>query len=231
MNKVLAKRAFIQAGIKTPRWQILPGPNRDLGLLEDPTSYATRITEDIFHSFPGPWIVKPIAGGSSIGVYMVQSYPELISTLAEIFEGSGDDLLLEEFIEGKEATCGVLEQFRGHELFALPPVEIIPPQASQFFDYTAKYSGETREICPGNFSLEERRALERLAQTVHRALSLRHYSRTDFIVSRHGIYTLEVNTLPGLTETSLLPKSLGALGVGLDTFLERIITLALKRPG
>lgn len=109
-------------------------------------------------------------------------------------------------------------------------MEILLPKGSVFFDYEAKYSGKTREICPGRFSRAEKEELQRLAGLIHAALGLRHYSRSDFILHpKRGAYFLEVNTLPGLTEQSLLPLSLCAVGSNLSKFLEHIITLALER--
>src|SRR3989344_379463 len=111
-------------------------------------------------------------------------------------------------ILGKEATVGVIDNFRGEDIYTLPPTEIRLPKDKRYFDYGSKYNRGTEEICPGNFSTEEKRELERLAKLLHKNLGARHYSRSDFIISRNGdIYALEINTSPGLTEGSLLPKS------------------------
>ena len=126
------------------------------------------------------------------------------------------DILAEEYISGREATCGVIDGFRGKEIYTLPPVEIIHLS--------------TNDICPGNFSISEKKEIERLSSLVHKTLGLRHYSNSDFILSpRRGIYFLEVNSLPGMTENSLIPKSLTAVGVSVREFLHHIISLALKR--
>ncbi|MDP2668540.1 MAG: D-alanine--D-alanine ligase, partial [bacterium] len=97
------------------------------------------------------------------------------------------------------------------------------------FSYNAKYSGETREVCPGNFSRVATEELQRAAKIMHRALGLRHYSRSDFIVAPKGVYYLETNTLPGLTADSLMPKSLAAIGVKFSDFLSHLVNLALAR--
>ncbi|HJZ12341.1 MAG TPA: D-alanine--D-alanine ligase, partial [Acidobacteriota bacterium] len=111
-------------------------------------------------------------------------------------------------------------------------VEIIKPAKSDFFDFDAKYSGQSDEVCPGNFTQEESEQLQRLAMIAHECLGLRHYSRSDFLLTpRRGIYILEVNTLPGLTEESLFPKSLYAVGSSLSNFLDHLISLALEKPG
>ena len=135
--------------------------------------------------------------------------------------------MVEEYIKGREATCGLVEGLQGQELYPLFPIEIIRPGGALIWNYNDKYSGETNEICPGNFSEEQKKAIQEMSLTVHRALSLRHYSRTDFIISPRGIYFLETNTLPGLTDESLLPKALMSAGVRYPEFLDHLITLAL----
>lgn len=180
----------------------------------------------IFREIPHPSIVKPLSAGSSVGVTLVRDYFTLEQALAKALEHS-DAVIIEEFIEGREATCGVLESFRGEKYYALLPVEIVPHKASTFFDYHAKYGGGSLEICPGNFDEATKKAIQDAAQAVHAELGLRHYSRSDFIVHpKRGVYFLEVNTLPGLTTESLLPKSINAIGSSLPEFLDHIISLA-----
>ena len=129
------------------------------------------------------------------------------------------EVLIEEFIKGKEATCGVVEKFREEPIYSLLPVEIIAPKDFDFFDFEAKYSGKSSEVCPGNFSAKENETIQKMAKEVHKILGLRHYSRTDFIVNpKRGVYVLEANTLPGLTKESLFPKSLKAVGSSLSHF-------------
>lgn len=217
MNKILSKEKFAAHSIKTPRHITL-----EFGKADYP-----KILE-IFKTFPQPSVVKPANLGSSVGVSIAKSITSLEEAIARAFEIS-PSVIIEEFIKGKEATCGVLENFRGEDIYSLLPVEIVKPSGREIFDYDSKYSGETKEICPGHFGLEEKEELCRLAAKAHRALGLRHYSRSDFIVSpRRGIYILEVNSLPGLTQNSLLPKSLEAVGCGLPEFLDHIISLALS---
>jgi len=121
-----------------------------------------------------------------------------------------------------------LDQFRGKEVYTLPVVEIRPH--AQFFDYHSKYDGKTDEICPGRFSLFEKNEIAHAAETAHRALGLRQYSRSDFIVSPiRGIFMLEINTLPGLTEESLFPKSLKAVGSSVGEFVGHIINLSAPK--
>ncbi len=217
MNKALAKKRFITQGIKTPLHKtISESENTEEKLLE------------IFRTFPHPMVVKPATAGSSLGVSIVRTYPELEKALKKAFAYS-KKVLIEEFIAGREASCGVVDGYRNSDVYALFPVEIIP-QESSFFDYDAKYKGRSIELCPSTFSNEIKKEIEELAVKVHKVLELRHYSRTDVIISpRRGIYVLEVNTLPGLMNESLLPKSLRAVGFEFPDFLHHVISLALDK--
>lgn len=218
MNKALAKEVYRRQGIKTP-----------VAMVVTASKYRAKDIHSIFRSLHLPAIVKPIASGSSSGVEKAQDFHELEESLSRVLAEFGS-ALIEEFISGREATCGVVENFRGQKLYSLLPVEIIRPAEKGFFDYEAKYGGDSQEICPGNFSSIEKDEIQRLAKAAHQALGLRHYSRSDFIVnSRRGIYTLETNTLPGLTSESLFPKSLQAVGADLPSFLDHLIQSAVSR--
>ena len=137
-----------------------------------------------------------------------------------------DSALLEPQLEGREVTCGVL----GDQ--SLPPI-LIEPAAGDFFDYTSKYAkGGAREICPAPLPQEVLDEAGRLALAAHRALGLAGYSRTDFILSPEGRLTLlEVNTLPGMTPTSLVPQEAAVIGLDFGALLERLIELGLERHG
>lgn len=182
-------------------------------------------SQKLFTNFGPPYIIKPKQGGSSVGLKIVKTIREMPEALAESLKQG--PVLIEQYIDGREATCGVLENLRGEKLYALPPVEIRIPSGKETFDYEAKYSGETEEICPGNFSQNEKDVMQNAAKEVHKRLNLRHYSRSDFIVTKDGIYFLEVNTLPGLTEASLLPKSVEAIGMSFAELLEHLIEQAM----
>ncbi len=216
-NKGLTKHALRNAGVKM-------APHRMLGVEDD----LDRTLINIFRTLPQPSVIKPIAAGSSVGVTIAHNFDEFTIGVHHAFEIS-PKVMVEEFIKGREATVGVVDDFRGEKLYALFPIEIIPPVHKKFFDYEAKYGGETEEICPGNFSAAEKDELQRLAKLVHETIGLSHYSRSDFIVSRRGIYFLEVNTLPGMTNESLVPKAVRAAGSSLAHFIDHLIQLALKR--
>jgi D-alanine-D-alanine ligase len=166
--------------------------------------------------------VKPATSGSSVGISIVKEFPDLEKALIEASRHS-DDVLLEEYIKGKESTVGVIENFRGEKIYALPPVEIRPKTG--FFDFQAKYQGKSEEIVPAPFDKELTRQLCDLAKKVHEVMGLKQYSRTDFIIhERRGVYVLEVNTLPGLTNESLIPKSLRAVGSDTHELVDHLIS-------
>ena len=214
MNKGLAKDVYKKHGMLTPHHDIF---NAEI--------HTEKDIHRIFRSLPHPVFVKPLNAGSSVGMSKAQTYDDLVNAISKALEIS-KRVLVESAVEGKEATCGVIENFRGEKHYALLPIEIIPSEEKAFFDYDAKYDGSTQEICPGRFSKEETKALQEHAIQAHKALGLRHYSRSDFIISPHGIFVLETNTLPGLATESLLPKALDAVGCTLGEFLDHVITQA-----
>lgn len=217
MNKVLSKKVYKNYKLKTPLHIILSKKD----------NYSEEIIK-LFKSFPMPVVIKPVSGGSSVGTAIAKTLADLETAVTDALKYC-DKALIEEFIAGKEATCGVVDSFRNEPVYALMPVEIRKPSDSAFFDYNAKYGGQSQEICPGNFTAEEKKIIQEMAKQAHQALGLRHYSRSDFIInSRRGIYILETNTLPGLTSESLLPKSLQAVGCTLPDFLDHLINLALN---
>ncbi|MEH2483044.1 D-alanine-D-alanine ligase [Nitrobacteraceae bacterium AZCC 2146] len=174
----------------------------------------------------GRLIAKPARDGSSYGLMFVNATQDIVAVRRA---AKTEDYVVEPFVAGVEATCGVLEQADG-SLIALPPIEIIPADGG--FDYEAKYLAKsTQEICPGRFAPEISAGIMDFAIRAHKAMSCRGYSRSDFIVSTKGPVFLETNTLPGLTKASLYPKALAAQGIGFVDFLHGQIALAAKRVG
>ncbi len=219
MNKILAKKILKQHNIKIPTYLEFRKSEVDIN----------EITHKIFKSMPMPVIIKPADRGSSLGLTKAWNLREIEDGLNKVFAIT-EIALVEEFIRGREATCGVIDDFRGDKVYSLLPVEIIINDKERVFDFEQKYGGATREVCPGNFSKEEKESIQDISIKVHKLLGLRHYSRSDFIVTaKRGVYFLEVNTLPGLTEQSLLPKSLEAVGVTLTQFLDHVLQLALNQ--
>lgn len=172
----------------------------------------------------GKLIAKPTRDGSSYGLIIIDSAQDFAAVRRA---AATEDYLIEPFIAGVEATCGVLEEVNGL-LTPLPTIEIIP--AGGTFDYAAKYLAKTtQEICPGRFAPDTNRQIMDHAVRAHKALSCRGYSRSDFIVSNRGPIYIETNTLPGLTQASLYPKALKAHGIEFVAFLHGQIALATKQ--
>ena len=181
----------------------------------------------IFQTVSPPWVVKPSSSGSSVGVSIVQAFGNLEEAVEYAFQYDST-VLVEEYIKGKEVTCGVIDGLRGEAHYALPPVEIIPPSDS-FYDYEAKYGEGTQHLCPSGFSLKIKKELMRRAVVAHKAVGAEHYSRSDFIVSPRGIHILEINTLPGLTEHSNIPFACKAVGISLPMLIDHLLKLAILR--
>lgn len=217
LNKVLTKDKMREHNVRMARHMLVGASAR---------ANVQGLTDSIAALFGPKYVVKPISSGSSIGTYIAENRHMLYSALQKGLE-QYEQILVEEFITGREATCGVVNNFRDQQCYVLPPIEIVPPQNVAFFDYEVKYNGATEEICPGRFTREEKQEIERIARLVHETLELSQYSRSDFIVANDGIYFLEVNTLPGLTPESLLPKALGAVGCSYKQFVEHLIDDAL----
>ena len=217
MNKIAAQKILEGAGIRMPR-SLVMGPH-DLD------------TRSVMAFSAPPWIVKPMSRGSSVGVSKVGMREDLPAAFAKAL-AVDPHLVVQEFIPGREITCGVLEHFGGHPLMALAPVEIIPPKDADFFDYRVKYNGATEERCPADFHGAMLARIRETAALAHTALGLRHYSRTDMIIkppdkTRRApeLYLLEVNTLPGLTSESLFPKAARHAGLEFPDLVSHIIGL------
>jgi D-alanine-D-alanine ligase len=204
-DKVAAKRFAAVGGVTAPE---------GIALDEIDAAFARH----------GRLIAKPTHDGSSYGLIFVNAKQDLVAVRNA---ARTETYLIEPFVAGVEATCGVLEQSDG-SVFSLPPIEIVPGEGT--FDYTAKYLlKSTQEICPGRFSPEITAAIKAEALKAHRALSCSGYSRSDFIVSDKGPIYLETNTLPGLTKASLYPKELKAQGIEFADFLRDQIVQAERR--
>jgi len=218
MNKIQAKEAFTQAGL-------LVSPSDSVRRGDDIEQIALRI----FKTIGIPVVIKPNRAGSSVGVVIARDFTMLVKSITSLLE-KFDELIIEKLITGKEVTAGVVESFRGSDIYELLPVEIIPPSSSDFFDYEAKYTGITTERCPARLSPEEKALIQWSARIAHEAVHARHYSRSDFILQPNGeLIILEINTHPGLTKESLLPKPLRAIGTSIGEFLDHVIKLAMKK--
>lgn len=207
MDKGFTKEIFLQAGIDTPKGAALYRFSADRSLAALGLSL--------------PVVVKPCSGGSSIGVYIVNTEEEYSQALEKSFCYE-DEVIVEEYIRGREFACGIISGK------ALPPIEIIPKTG--FFDYANKYQdGATEEVCPADIPKEIAARMMKLTERAFHALKLNVYSRADFLLDNQGnLYCLEMNTLPGMTAASLLPKEAAAVGIEYGDLCEMIIQESLK---
>jgi D-alanine-D-alanine ligase len=208
-DKNLAKQAFLKAGVPTPRSEVIDCSN---GL--------------VMPSFPPPFVVKPPREGSSVGIEIVKTQDQAEAAIAKASAHS-KDLLIEEFISGAELTVPVIDGI------AYPVVHIIPPEG--VYDMATKYpwlSGKatgSEYICPADLDLETTIAVQAAAVAAHKSLGLEVYSRVDVMLdSQNRPYVLEANTIPGMTETSLLPKSAAAGGLTFPELCRKIAELSLN---
>ena len=212
MDKVVSKHLFAQAGLASPDYLVLTA--------ETPWTIA-GITDAL-----GPkTVVKPVNEGSAIGVTIVHTPEELPAGIEEGFRHD-DTVLVERFVSGPEVTVGVLGTTHP---FALPTLEIVPEH--EFYDYESKYvPGMSRHIIPARVSEEARAECQRLSIEAHRLLGCSGMSRSDTIVAEDGtVYLLEVNTIPGMTPTSLLPDAARAAGIEFPELCLRLVGWALER--
>lgn len=175
-------------------------------------------TGKILKKFKYPFVVKPSNQGSSVGVSIVKDKDNLFSALNTVFKFT-NTAVIEEYIKGIEITCGILGN---EELIALPVVEIIPK--NEFFNYEAKYTeGMSDEIVPARISPPLTELVQETAKKVYRAVGCRGFGRIDMIIKDSQPYVLEINTIPGLTPASLLPKAAKAMGLSYSQLLDKII--------
>jgi len=207
-NKIRSKEAFRHHDVATPYWQIITSGQRP--------------------AMPIPFVIKAPRQGSTVGVHIIRNERDVDAAIADA-STYDRELLVEKFIAGRELTIGIL----GDQ--ALPIIEIIPKGG--FYDFTNKYpflnpgaGGGAEHVCPAKISEEQTRAIQDLALRAHRALGLKVYSRVDLMLPEEGeASVLEINTIPGMTEASLLPEAAAVAGIGYPALCARIIELSAKR--
>lgn len=206
MDKGISKQFFEKYGVPTPKGCVLKK-----GESVDPASLSY------------PCMVKTVCGGSSVGAYRVASPEEFPAILDEAFS-FGDDVIVEQFITGREFSIGVIEGK------ALPVIEIAPLVG--FYDYKNKYqAGSAVETCPADLPEDLTKEMQGYAEDVFRVLGMQSYARMDFMMdtATNAMYCLEANTLPGMTPTSLLPQEAAAIGIGFDDLCMKIIEVSMKK--
>ena len=209
-DKIRTKERFLEHGVTTPPWEVIHAGER-------PT-------------IPLPIVVKPPRQGSTVGVVIVKNENELESAINEASKYDRE-LLIEEFVPGRELTIGVLSDR------ALPILEIIPKGG--FYDFNNKYpflnpqaGGGAEHVCPANIDAKKTKEIQELALRAFRAAGLQVYARVDAILSETGQpFILEINNIPGMTETSLLPEAAAAVGISYTDLCARIIALSRPRKG
>ncbi len=219
MDKKNSRDLFKLAGLNVPKTlHIKKGEN-----------YSSLVGFFISKVSKLPVVIKPCGRGSSVGVSIVETEKKLPQAIREAFKYD-DDILIEEYIRGTEVTCGVLENFGGQKYFVLPITQITPVK-HKFFSYKAKYTvGAAKEITPAPVDEIVYKKVQEAAIKAHQILGCKGYSRTDMIVKNGGaIYVLELNSLPGLTKNSLLPKQAASVGLKPIDLFDLIIKAALKK--
>ena len=213
MDKNLAKTMYRLHGLPVADWEMATVAD-----IDRPGRILDRLRL--------PLVIKPVRQGSSLGMSIVRRPEELPAALGKAFQYDRE-VMVEEFIQGREITVGVLGN---DDPEALPLVEIIPDKRFDFFDYEAKYKqGASREICPAEVSDAILDKAQQYALTAHRALQLSGYSRTDMIIAGEELVLLETNTIPGMTPTSLLPQAAAAHGLDFPALLDKLIELGIER--
>jgi D-alanine-D-alanine ligase len=221
MNKWIAKKLLAADGVPTPAYHVLEGAETIHGF-----AASWELGDGTAHGLSLPVVVKPNEEGSTIGMTIVRTAAEMAPAV-RLAAKHDSTVLIEQFIGGTEITAAVLGN---RELEVLPLVEIIPEGG--FYDYERKYTpGATEKIVPARITEAQAARARDLALRSHRALQCRSLSRVDMIVAEDEVYVLEVNTIPGMTATSLVPRAAEAAGLSYGQFVERLIELALEDEG
>ncbi|MFC1884622.1 D-alanine--D-alanine ligase [Thermodesulfobacteriota bacterium] len=212
LNKKISKAQYRSVGITVAK---------DI-IIEKDNAY---LVSEILQNIGSKVIVKPVSEGSSMGISICDGEEEIMKGISNAFNFDRE-VMVEEYIDGKEITCGILGF---NKLETLPLIEIVPNAKYDFFDYEAKYTnGATDEICPAKVSEEIAEKAREYARTAHLALGCSLWSRTDMIVNGDTINVLETNTIPGMTENSLFPLAARKAGMSLSRLADRMIELSLE---
>ncbi len=207
MNKQKAKEIFDQNGIRTAK-----------GIEVSMSNFAESPWDDLRY----PVFVKENTGGSSVNVGRAEDLDEARELARKLLK-SCRSVLVEEFVAGREFSCGYIEG-----CIPVPPTEIVV-ETGRFFDFAAKYKGDSREITPAECPDEWTLTMQQIAKKCHEVLGLSVYSRTDILVSEGEFFVLETNTLPGMTPTSLIPQQAACVGLSYPQLILKIIEQSLKK--
>lgn len=216
LNKIHAGIELKKAGIRMPL---------SVGFTPSTELNSAEMARFVFREFGPPYIVKPAHEGASHGIVLVATFLALGNAIADMLESFGS-AVVQEYIVGDEATVGVIDDFRGEELYALPPARVVYPEESPFLHFDHHHSGAARYLVPSDFDEAHKTELADMARAAHKALGLSHASRSDFIVTPRGPYLLETNALPSLYPGAAFPTMLESVGATLPDFLSHGIQYA-----
>ena len=213
MDKAMSKKIFERESILTPEWLLIESSD---------SSDLSKVLDNIKKLFDFPAVVKPNDQGSTVGLTVVKEERDLAKAIDDA-RTYADKVLIEKYIPGRELTVGVLGDI------PLPVIEIVPEHG--IYDYECKYTkGKSRYICPAELSAERTKEIQEIGYRAFKVLGCEGYARVDFRYSTDDkFYCLEVNTLPGMTATSLVPKAAKALGIEFPQLVDKIVKLAVKR--
>jgi len=219
MDKEASKKLFRYHGLSVPQFKVIPKDMLPQEVMSNQDRAVSVVQQEV--DIPLPWVIKPAAEGSSVGVNIVKTAGQIYDAAKIAFE-YGNRIIVEKYTKGKEIQIGIL----GDKI--LGGVEVMP--SLEFYSYEAKYTaGLTKYILPPEVDDQTYERLKIAGFTAHKALACEGATRVDLILDESGnIYVLEVNTIPGMTETSLLPKIAGLSGLDFPALVEEMLNLAIK---
>jgi len=219
LNKITTRQLLQKEGIRMPR-------SVSFSAVEDLTT--ADLARLVFNTFGPPYVVKPVSGSFSSGVRFVSSLPELPDALGDVLDDH-EMVVVEEFVQGKEISVGVIDNFRDIDVYALSPAEVMCTDEGVCITGRAWREGMLNMTCPTpSLSSEHKEQATEIAQKAHQALGLSGYSSVDFISTPRGVYVLEVDALPGLYQGAPFPVMLEGVGSSVPEFIEHAIAQARR---
>ncbi len=221
MNKEKTNKVCSEiSGIKVPAYCVVYASEA----AESPMNAA----KTVFNQFGPRYIVKPLNNGSALGIDTADTLYELADILEGIFEYV-DAVIVQQYIQGTEVSCGAIQNFRDADIYTLPPVEITYSDNENLWRYRERYDEPSEKRCPSNIMDTHKKTIEDATRAIHETLGLGHYSRADFIISPSGVYFLEANSSPKLSEHAIIPTALTSVGVSHSDYLDHVLQLALSK--
>ncbi|HVM73508.1 MAG TPA: ATP-grasp domain-containing protein [Candidatus Paceibacterota bacterium] len=219
INKIRSHELLEAAGLRMPAYVAFS--------LDDQLNTA-QMARVVFSNFGPPYVVKPPREGASKGIQFAEGLLDLPDAIGDVLDAYGA-ALVEQFIRGEHVSTGIIEGFRNEDLYVLPPSQQKIPSNSKMIERAHYHDGLIEHIVPTHFTSEEKKAIEDMARSAHRALGMEHFSRADLVKTPRNVYLLEVNAIPGLYEGASFPPMLESIGSSVSEFLEHAIQLARNR--